>query len=115
MVKLILIGVLFASLLAVAANSRAADRWQERRTLQGAFVGQWKMAPYTDKLATAANWILARPRIKDKTVYRRIVENIRPFAFELVQCVDEYAADEGFKSHVSAADLASDCMISKGW
>lgn len=115
MAKLILIGVLFASLLVVVGNSRAADRWQERGTLQGAYVGQWKMAAYTDKLATAADWILARPRIKDKTVYRRIIENIRPVAFELVQCVDRYAADEGFESNRSAADLASDCMISKGW
>jgi len=115
MFKSILTVSLAAALLASTVESMAADRWQRGGNLQSAFVGQWNMAPYANKLATAALWIESRPRIKDKTVYRRMLENLRPFAFELVQCVDQSAASEGFESDRSVADLASTCMILKGW
>ena len=93
----------------------AGDRWQEGGNLHGAFVGQWKLAPYTNKLATAADWIVSRPRLKDKAIYTRMLNNLRPFAFELVQCVNESTTSEGFDSNRSVADLASTCMILKGW
>ena len=87
----------------------------EGGTLNGAFVGEWKMAPYTNKLATAADWIITRPRIKDKAYYSRIFQNLRPYAFELVQCVNQSTAGEGFDSNMSVAELATSCMILKGW
>ena len=99
----------------VPMDVTAGDRWQEGGNLHGAFVGQWKMAPYSNKLATAADWIATRPRIKDKAIYNRMLNNLRPFAFELVQCVNESTAAESLDSNRSASELAATCMILKGW
>ena len=103
--------LLVAAPLKVIAGSTSL----EGGTLHGAFVGEWNMAPYTNKLATAADWIITRPRIKDKAYYSRIIQNLRPYAFELVQCVNQSTADEGFDSSMSVAELATSCMILKGW
>ena len=102
-------------MLAIPLRMSAASQWHVGGNLQGAFVGQWKMATYTNKLATAATWITYQPKIKDKAFYTRMIQNLRPQAFELVQCVDRSAAAEGYNSRTNVDELAESCLIFLDW
>jgi len=102
-------------MLAIPLQLSAASQWHEGGNLQGAFVGQWKMAAYTNKLATAAAWITFQPKIKDKAFYTRMIQNLRPQAFELVQCVDRSAAAEGYYSRTNVDELAESCLLLLEW
>ncbi len=102
-------------MLAIPLQMSAASQWHEGGNLQGAFVGQWKMAAYTNKLATAAAWITFQPKIKDKAFYTRMIQNLRPQAFELVQCVDRSAATEGYYSRTNVDELAESCLLLLEW
>jgi len=102
-------------MLAIPLQMSAASQWHEGGNLQGAFVGQWKMAAYTNKLATAAAWITFQPKIKDKAFYTRMIQNLRPQAFELVQCVDRSAAAEGYYSRTNVDELAASCLLLLEW
>ncbi len=102
-------------MLAIPLRMSAASQWHVGGNLQGAFVGQWKMATYTNKLATAATWITFQPKIKDKAFYTRMIQNLRPQAFELVQCVDRSAAAEGYNSRTNVDELAESCLLFLEW
>ncbi len=102
-------------ILAIPMQTSAASQWHKGGNLQGAFVGQWKMATYTNKLATAATWITFQPKIKDKAFYTRMIQNLRPQAFELVQCVDRSAAGEDYTSRTNVDELAETCLLLLQW
>ena len=102
-------------MLAVPLQMSAASQWYEGGGLQGAFVGQWNMATYTNKLATAAAWITIQPKIKDKAFYTRVIQKLRPQAFELVQCVDRSATVEGYYSRTIVDELAENCLLLLQW
>ena len=102
-------------ILAIPLQMSAASQWHEGGNLQGAFVGQWKMAAYTNKLATAAAWITFQPKIKDKAFYTRMIQKLRPQAFELVQCVDRSAAAEGSYRRTNVDELAESCLLLLEW
>ena len=115
MKNVILTSVFSFLMLGIALPMSTASQWHEGRNLQGAFVGQWKMATYTNKLVTAAAWITFQPKIKDKAYYTRMIKNLRPQAFELVQCVDRSAAAEDYTSRTNVDDLAEQCLFSLNW
>ncbi len=101
--------------LSVCVSSSTARPWYAGKTLQGAYVGQWKMATYTHKLATAAAWISFQPKLKDKALYSKMIQGVRPQAFQLVQCVDRSAAEETYDSRANVDELAERCMFSLDW
>ena len=115
MKNVILVFVFTFLMLAIPLRMSAASQWHVGGNLQGAFVGQWKMATYTNKLATAATWITFQPKIKDKAFYTRMIQNLRPQAFELVQCVDRSAAAEGYNSRTNVDELAESCLLFLEW
>ncbi len=115
MKNVILASVFSFLMLAIPLQMSAASQWHEGGNLQGAFVGQWKMAAYTNKLATAAAWITFQPKIKDKAFYTRMIQNLRPQAFELVQCVDRSAAAEGYYNRTNVDELAESCLLLLEW
>ena len=115
MKKVVLTSVFSLLMLGFALPMSAARQWYEGKNLQGAFVGQWKMATYTNKLATAAAWITFKPKIKDKAYYARMIKDLRPQAFELVQCVDRSAADEDYTSRTNVNELAERCLLLLNW
>ncbi len=115
MKNVILVFAFTSLVLAIPLQTSAANQWHKGGNLQGAFVGQWKMATYTNKLATAATWITFQPKIKDKAFYTRMIQNLRPQAFELVQCVDRSAADEGYYSRTNVDELAESCLLLLEW
>jgi hypothetical protein len=102
--------VLFIFPLFVSAD----NSWYEGGALHRATVSQWNKASYSNKLATAADWAMVRPKIKDKVEQTGDMETLKPFAVELIQCVDEAAAGKGY-DNMKVSELAASCMILMGW
>ena len=92
----------------------AGGNWYENGTLHRSTVAEWNRATYANKLATAADMALASPKIKALVKNSGSVDTLRPFAIELVACVNEAAAGQGYAS-MSVAKLAASCMILMGW
>ncbi len=106
----VLMAVLFTPSILVSAD----NSWYEGGALHRATVSQWNEASYANKLATAADWAMVRPKIKDKVEQSRDMKTLKPFAIELVKCVDEAAAGKGY-DHMKVSELAAGCMILMKW
>lgn len=94
--------------------SGIAGSWYEGGTLHRATVSQWNKASYSNKLATAADMALSSSKVKAKVRASGSVDTLKPFAVELVACVNEAAAGQGY-GHMSVAELAASCMVLMGW
>ncbi|MBN1841245.1 MAG: hypothetical protein JW883_03055 [Deltaproteobacteria bacterium] len=92
----------------------AGSEWYENGTLHSASVAEWNAATYSNRLATAADMALSRPQIKAKVKNSGSIDTLRPFAIELLSCVNEAAAGPGYGS-MRMAELAASCMILMGW
>ena len=83
-------------------------------TLYNATAGELHKSSYENKLATAANWTLMDPNIRKVSNKSSSMETVRPYAIELVACVDQISVGESYaKKNVSS--LAAACMVSMGW
>lgn len=96
--------------LSVAQN----DKWYSGGSLHRASVGEWRSASNRNRLATAADWAMIHGAVKDKVTRSGSIETLRPFAVDLVTCVNEAAGPSGY-DNVGASELASACMILMGW
>ena len=112
--KYLLAATFLAILLAVPLVIIAGGSWYSGGSLHKATVGQWKTASYDNKLATAADWAVTHPTVKSKVQKGGSMETLRPFAVQLMLCVDEAAAGKGYDS-TSVAQLAASCVILMGW
>ncbi len=88
---------------------RTGGRWYENGTLHKSSVAIWNNATYGNKLATSADWALAMPKIEAQVKKSGSMDTLRPFAVELVKCVNEAAARKGYDS-MSTSELAASCM-----
>ncbi len=70
----------------------SAPEWYEGGTLHNATVGRWKMAEHSNKLATASDLAASRPSIVAQVKSSGTVDSLKPFADELVVCVDKAVA-----------------------
>jgi hypothetical protein len=57
---------------------------------------------------------LSSPKIKTKVKNSGSIDTLRPFAIELVSCIDEAAAGQDY-GNMEVAEVAAICMISMGW
>jgi hypothetical protein len=106
--------MLVAFFLVIPFVVNAGGKWYENGTLHNASVADWNRATYRNKLATAADWAITRPQIKAKVKNSGSIDTLKPFASELVTCVNEAAAGQGYGS-MSVAEVAASCMILMGW
>lgn len=100
----------------VSSNSSPSKRtsWYEGGTLHRSNVDEWNNATSSNKLATASDWAISSSKIKTKVTSSGNMDTLRPFASELVQCVNEAAAAKGSGS-MNASELATGCIVLKGW
>ena len=110
----IALSVLIVFFLASPLVVYAGGKWYENGTLHRSSVAGWNRATYANRLATAGDWALNRPRIKAKVKNSGSIDTLRPFAVELVTCVNEAAAGPGY-GNMGVAELAAGCMILMGW
>lgn len=106
--------VLAVLFLAIPFIVCAEGKWYENGTLHRGSVADWNRATYANKLATAADWAITRPQVKKKVKNSGSIDTLRPFASELVTCINEAAAGQGYGSK-SVAEVAASCMILMGW
>jgi hypothetical protein len=92
----------------------ASGNWYGNGTLHRASVAEWNKATYANRLATAADWSISRPQIKAKVKNSGSMDTLKPFAVELVSCINEAAAGKDY-GNMSATEIAAGCMILMGW
>ena len=113
--KSLLAVAILGSLLAHPWFIGGADgKWYEGGSLHRANVGQWRRATYSNKLATAGDWAMTHPRVKAKVMGSGSIENARPYAVDLVRCVDAAAGPSGYAG-LGVSQLAAVCTVSLGW
>ena len=102
------------ALLFVAPLQSMAGHWYVGGTLTNATVREWHISPYENKLATAANWTMLQPSIRKISLRSSSMETVRPYAIELVACVNQISAMESYTDK-NVSNLAAACMFSMGW
>lgn len=90
------------------------SKWYEGGTLHKESVANWKSASFANKLATAADWAIAIPRIKQGVIKSGKMETLAPLAYQLVKCVDEACSGGGDES-MGISEVAASCMILMRW
>lgn len=95
-------------------SPQVAPRWYEGGFLHRANVGEWRGATYSNKLATAADWAMTHRRVKARVMGSGSIANARPYAVDLVRCIDEAAGPSGY-AHLRVTELATACMVSLRW
>ena len=103
-----------AIFVAVASTAIASDDWYSGGSLHRATVGQWKMASYSNKLATAADWAITRPFVENQVRKKGSMDALKPFATQMMNCVDQAADGEGY-SNTKVSELAAACALLMGW
>ena len=115
MKKIILIGTaVVIALLFAAPLQSMAGHWYVGGTLYNATVGEWHKSSYENKLATAANWTLVQPTIRKISRKSSSMETVRPYARELVACMDQVSVGDSLADK-NESSLAETCMASMGW
>ncbi len=105
--------VLVLFFLSIPLIVYSGDQWYENGSLHRGSVTDWNRATYANKLATAADWSITIPQIEKKVKKSGSVDTVRPFAIELVACINEAATAAGKDKKVS--EIAAMCMIVMGW
>ena len=110
--RVFIFSVLIVLLLANVSIVTAGNKWYSGGTLHNATVWRWKNATYTNKLATSADWCMKIPSIK-RSINRNI-ENLRPYAIQLIRCMDEACAGQGYEK-TRAVTVAASCLLLMGY
>ena len=95
-------------------SSNTLGKWYANGTLHGASVAQWNRATSANKLATAADWAITIPKLEAKVKKSGSIDTLRPFAKNLVACVNRASTGKGYGS-MRVSELAATCMVSMGW
>ena len=105
--------IIMALLFANPSQIRAAH-WYVGGTLYNATAGEWHKSSHENRLATAANWTLMQPNIRKISSKSSSMETVRPYAIELVACVDQVSVGDNYADK-KVSSLAAACMVSMGW
>lgn len=106
--------VLYYYLINVFFAASANCAWYSDGNLHNATIKQWKQASSSNQLATAADWTLKFPKIKRKVLKSGSMETLKPYAVNLVNCLNEASTEPGY-DNMSSAEMATLCGISLGW
>ena len=85
-------------------------QWYEGGNLHNANVFQWKNAEYENKLATSADMAANHPAISEKLSKTKNIENLKPYAVDLLICIEEASFGKGYES-MKISEIAAGCMI----
>lgn len=110
MKKYLLASILLISPVVVSLVLGAGEKWYEGGSLHRVTVGEWRRGAFDNKLATAADWALAHPAVKRQVQTSHSINTLKPFALQLMLCVNEAAAGEGYDNQ-GASELGAACMI----
>ena len=102
-----------SSAMSVEPSMGANSKWYKNGSLHEATVKEWSQASYENKLATAADWAISKPLIKDK-VKNGSMDDLKTIAVNLVDCLNETtsvaAADKKYQ-YLEISPFADSCLI----
>ena len=101
-------------LFLTAPRISIAGHWYVGGTIYEANARQWHESSYENRLATAANWTLMQPDIRKISRKSSTMDTVKPYAIELVGCLDRVSAGES-SAEETVSSLAAACMVSMGW
>ena len=111
----ILIGTaVVTALLFIVPLQSMAGHWYVGGNLYNATAREWHQSSLENKLATAANWTLMQPNIRKISQKSSSMETVKPYAIELVACVDMISVGNSYADK-NVSSLAAACMVSMGW
>jgi hypothetical protein len=91
-----------------------ADLWYEFGNLHCSTVAKWNSASYAYKLATSGDMAMASSLVKSIVMQSGNIDTLKPFAINLVNCVNEAAADKGYEN-MKISQIAAACIILMKW
>ena len=85
-------------------------------SLQAVEASAWLAASPSNRLATAADWALAFPSVRDAVRTSVDPDELQRFARDLSACVSSAAADEAAAGReTSTSDIAAACAVLLEW
>jgi hypothetical protein len=108
-----LVFALFLMLL-LPSLALSGGEWYSGGNLHNVKCSKWKNASYRNKLATCADWAANRPWIKKKVQASGDLNTLKPYANQLLRCMDE-AITGPESNNMSTARVAASCMVLMGW
>lgn len=104
------------SVVTLLSPARAmASEWFQGGSLHASSVHDWTRASYANRLATSADWALASKRVEATVRRSGDIETLKPFAEQLLGCIDRIASTDGIIDETHAIQVASACMAHMGW
>jgi hypothetical protein len=112
-----ILGIVFAVVIALGVSGCSENKkWYDHATLHKSTIEVWKKATKEDKLATSADWILtASPRISSEIKSSGSIDNLKPYANELVECIDKSINGVDTINNQQTTQSAIMCMTLMGW
>jgi len=112
-----IVGIVFAIVIAFGISGCSENKkWYEHATLHKSTIKVWKKATQEDKLATSADWILtASPRISNEIKNSGNIDNLKPYANELVECINKSIDGVDTIDDQQTTQSAITCMTLMGW
>jgi len=101
-------------LLAPCAGAHE-EQWFQGGSLHGSTVADWNHASYANRLATSADWALASKNVEDLVRKSGDIATLKPFAEQLLSCIDRISHTDGIIDETHAIRVASACMAHLGW
>jgi hypothetical protein len=88
-------------------------KWFQGGTLHGSSVGEWNLATYRNKLATASDWTT---RGIGKSEFERIgLSGVRSKSEELLKCIDGSTRGLNEVNSLSSSEIGAACIMLMRW
>jgi len=101
------IGILFMVLGCGGGGSATADAWYSGGSLHRATAAEWKMASYSNRLATSADFAAKLATSNGRNV---TIEELKPLAVAMEVCISQ-AAQGAAADKMDVAFLAAACDV----
>ncbi len=115
MLRLSVLAAALASVLMSPLAHSHEEEWFQGGSLHAVTVAKWNRATYANRLATSADWALASKNVEKLVRESGDIETLKPFAEQLLSCIDRISHTEGVIDETEAIRVASACMAHMGW
>ena len=98
----------------IVVPGTALGQWYSGGTLHAANGMEWQQADASNRLATAADMVVAVAKGGDSTIQYRTLDDVRPYATQLSACITE-ATKTRAAATLPVQDIAALCVASLQW
>jgi hypothetical protein len=98
----------------IVVPGTAAGQWYSGGTLHAANGMEWQQADASNRLATAADMVVAVAKGGDSAIQYRTLDDVRPYAAQLSACITE-ATTTKVGAMLPVQNIAELCVVSLQW